>query len=306
MKEIIKPIAKDLLAKEMETIGEFLLFTRDRFAVYITPSERLNHVLAEIGRLRETTFRKIGEGTGNAVDLDEYDQHYLQLFVWDSRNQNIVGGYRIGCGDFIINNIGTNGLYISSLFFIKKEFYKTVEKAIELGRSFIVEDYQKERLPLFLMWKGILHFLIKNPHYQYIYGPVSISENYSEVSRSVIVKFIEKHLWDNEIAKNLKPKTPYNITEFDEETKNFLNTSDGQIDKLDEFISRFELPNIKIPILMKQYMKQNAKFVGFNLDPNFSDALDGFMILDIRKLPPKTIEFLNWNNGQTEKVETQQ
>lgn len=302
MEKIITAISKTLVEKEILSLHEYLLFSRDKYDIFIAPSEKMDHVLTEIGRLREITFREIAEGTGNKIDLDEYDQHYLQLFLWDRTKKNIVGGYRIGCGDTIIKNIGTNGLYISSLFFIKQEFYKTVETAIELGRSFITKEYQKERLPLFLMWKGILSFLIKNPHYQYIYGPVSISKNYSEISRSVIVKFIEKHLWNEDIAKYLKPKTPYVITNLDQETKNFLNTSDGKIDKLDEFISRFEFSNIKVPVLMKQYMKQNAKFVGFNLDPNFSDALDGFMILDISKLPPKTIEFLNWNNENLTKV----
>lgn len=302
MKKIIDPISKIALINEIQTLEDYMLFSRGKYNVYIVPSSKITYILQEIGRLREETFRDIGEGTGKSIDLDEYDPHYLQLFLWDKEKYKIAGGYRIGCGDKIIKNIGNNGLYISSLFFIKDDFYKIISNSIELGRSFIVNEYQKERLPLFLLWKGILSFLIKNKHYKYMYGPVSISNNYAEISRSIIVQFIKKHIWDEKMANCLTPKTPYVLSKFDSETKHFLNNSNGTINQLDEFISRFEINNVKVPVLMKQYMKQNAKFIGFNLDPNFSEALDGFMILNISKLPTETIEFLNWNNNPNKPV----
>lgn len=290
---IFKPLPKELIQAEITALSiKRLVVSRDKYDVYIVSANEISHVLKEIGRLRELTFRAINEGTGKKIDLDEYDQHYLQLFLWDREAQQIVGGYRIGTGDVITKKIGINGLYISSLFFIKKKFHKFMKQAVELGRSYIIPAYQKERLPLFLMWKAILFFINENKQYNYVYGPVSISKNYTDTSRGLIVSFVKKHLYDKKMAKLLTAKTPFHTPKLDKNTKDFLKNSNGEINDLDEFLYQLQPEMRNIPILMKQYIKQNAKFIGFNLDPNFSDALDGFMILDIRHLPEKTIEML--------------
>ncbi|MBK9015008.1 MAG: GNAT family N-acetyltransferase [Saprospiraceae bacterium] len=167
--------------------------------------------MQEIGRLRELTFRVVGEGTGKTRDLDEYDLYYRQLILWDRESKQIAGGYRMGIGDEIFERYGAAGFYISSLFKIKEGFHPYMKKSVELGRSFIVPDHQRKRLPLFLLWKGILYFLLKNPRFSYLYGPVSISKYYSNLSRGVIVAYIKKYFYNNELAHFLKPRKPFKV-----------------------------------------------------------------------------------------------
>ena len=161
--------------------------------------------------MRELTFRAVGEGTGKDVDLDEYDNYYYNLFIWDTEKEQIVGGYRVGLGDQIIKKYGIKGFYINSLFEIDKAAEKILSQSIELGRSYIIEEYQKGYLPLFLLWRGILLFLLQNPQYRYLIGPVSISKYYSEVSKSMIVDFVKKHFYNDKIAEYFTPKTPFEI-----------------------------------------------------------------------------------------------
>jgi len=294
LQTIIPKIENALIYQELILIEkDFKLFSRDKFDVFIVPSTLIPNILKEIGRLRETTFREVGEGTGKEIDIDEYDIHYHQLFLWDRKNQKIVGGYRMGLGKEIFENIGANGFYINSLFFVKEDFFPIMKKSVELGRSFVIKEYQKERLPLFLLWKGIFEFLKLHTEYQYLYGPLSISKFYSNISRSLIIRFVKLFLFDKKMAKMLKAKTPFEKTTLSKDIIDFLKESKGKLHELDDFIQTINPIKLKLPVLMKQYLKQNAKFIGFNLDPNFSDALDGFMILDVSKLPPKTIEMLN-------------
>lgn len=293
-KKIIDKIDTSLIVKEISEIRKkHLLFSREYFDVFIVSSKLIPSILNELGRLREITFREVGEGTGKELDIDEYDIHYCQLFIWDFKNQKIVGGYRMGLGDKIFEDVGANGFYINSLFFVKEGFFPIMKKSVELGRSFIRKDYQKARLPLFLLWKGIFEFLKSNPNYQYLYGPMSISKFYSNTSRSLIIKFVKKFLFDRTLSKLLIAKTPFEKSNLSKNIVDFLEESNGELNELDDFIQKINPIKIRLPVLMKQYLKQNAKFIGFNLDPNFSDALDGFMILNVKNLPNKTIELLS-------------
>lgn len=295
MQKIITEINTQLIKNEINAIGNLKLFSRTFFDIFIVESHLIPNILKEIGRLRETTFRDVGEGTGKSLDIDEYDFHYSQLFIWDSENHKIVGGYRMGKGDIIFKNIGSNGFYINSLFFVKEDFFPIMKKSVELGRSFIRKEYQKDRLPLFLLWKGIFEFLKTHPEYEYLYGSLSISKFYSNISRSLIIRFVKLFLYDKKLAKMLRPKTPFEKTKFSKDIIDFLKESKGELHELDDFIQTINPIKLKLPVLMRQYLKQNAKFIGFNLDPNFSDALDGFIILDLKKLPQNTIEMLSKN-----------
>ncbi|HMR44192.1 MAG TPA: GNAT family N-acetyltransferase, partial [Saprospiraceae bacterium] len=216
----------------------------------------------------------------------------LQLIIWDREEKRIVGGYRLGEGDEIFNKYGIEGFYISSLFKIETGFYPIIQKSVELGRSYIVEDYQKKRLPLFLLWRGILFFLLKNPQYRYLYGPLSISKYYSNVSKSIIVEFIKRYFFDHELSKFLKPRKPFKVRTEKVDIDLLLRNLPAELNALDNFIEDIEPEHFRIPVLLKQYVKQNAKFISFNVDPNFSDVLDGFMILDLNDVPLATIEAL--------------
>ena len=290
MKPLIPPIEKKLLCNEIKQLDSTaLLMSRGKFEVYFVKADPDSYLLAEIGRLRELTFRAVGEGTGKALDIDTFDNYYYNLFIWDKAAKCIVGGYRVGPGAEILGQYGLKGLYISSLFEIQPMANGLLGQSIELGRSYIVPDYQRAYLPLFLLWRGILIFLINNPQYRYLIGPVSISKYYSEVSKSMIVAFVKQHFFDSETAQYFKAKTPFKpqLNNIDMRHINGENLKD-----LERFMATIEPRHIKVPVLLKQYTKLNARFISFNIDPNFSDALDGLMLLDLQHLPKEVLMLL--------------
>jgi hypothetical protein len=290
---IADPIAPDLIRAEIQqlTFGN-LIATRGKFDILVAEAQDIPQTLLEIGRLRERTFREVGEGTGKARDLDEFDLYYQQLIIWDREAGQIVGGYRMGKGDQIFDSLGPGGFYISSLFKIGKGFYPIMQQSVELGRSYIVSEYQRQKWPLFLLWKGILFFLLQNPQYRYLYGPMSISKYYSNISKSLIVAYIRRYHFDEELAQYLKPRKPFRA-KFDKVDLDVLMESlGGEMKALDNLIEDIEPEHFRIPVLMRQYIKLNARVISFNVDPNFSDVLDGFIILDLQDVPFAMIEAL--------------
>lgn len=261
--------------------------------VWVASAEQIPQTLREIGRLREITFRGVGEGSGKSIDLDEYDLYYDQLILWDRKGGQVAGGYRIGRGDRIFEAWGPEGFYIHSLFRIGAKFHAIFPKALELGRSYIVPEYQRNRLPLFLMWKGILRFLQAYPNYRFLYGPVSISSQYTDISRALIIEFLRAHYFDRKRSRWLRPRKAFRVALPRKELGLLAQATQGDLDLLNGLVEDIEPGHLKIPVLVRQYLKQNARFIGFNLDPHFSDALDGFILLDLKDVPPETIEALN-------------
>ncbi len=292
-KPIIKPIDPRQITAEIDQLpDENRIAHRAQFDVLIASADQIPMVMQEIGRLRELTFREVGEGTGKSLDLDEYDLYYKQLIIWDREEQKIVGGYRLGEGDTIFRRFGVEGFYIHSLFKIKPGFFPVMQKSIELGRSYVVPDYQKHRLSLFLLWKGILFFLLQHPQYRYLYGPLSISKNYSSVSQSIMVEFVKRYYFREDLAQFLKPRKPFKVKTSNVNIDVLMEGMNDEIRSLDKFIEDIEPEHFRIPVLLKQYVKLNARFISFNIDPNFSDSLDGFIILDLHDVPKETIEAL--------------
>jgi putative hemolysin len=290
---LAEPVEAGLVSADIAALRpEHQLLSRGPFDVFVAPFAALPHAMFEIGRLRELTFRAAGEGGGKARDMDEYDLYYLQLVIWDREARRIVGGYRLGQGDLIFRKFGINGFYTSSLFKFKKGFHPLLQEAVELGRSYIVPDYQKHRLPLFLLWKGILHFLMAHPHYRYLYGPVSVSKDYSDVSRALIVEFVRRYFFDKKLARHVAPRKPFRVRVKAVDTRLLAQNLRGEFEALEDFVENIEPAHFKVPVLFRQYLKQNARFIAFNVDPLFSGCLDGLMILDIRNLPASTIETL--------------
>ncbi|GIV31455.1 MAG: glycerol acyltransferase [Saprospiraceae bacterium] len=290
---LAEPIPAEVISSEIEKLhfGN-LIASQGDFDIYVATAAEIPESLKEIGRLRELTFRAVGEGTGKARDLDEFDVYYRQLILWNRKDKRIAGGYRMGLGDEIFARYGPDGFYVSSLFKVKPCFHPVMQKAVELGRSYVVPDYQRQRLPLFLLWKGILHFLLQNPHYRYLYGPVSISKYYSNISRSLIVAFIEKHYFNHELAACLKPRKPFRFKPDKVDVDLLTEGLSDNIQSLDNLIETIEPEHIRLPVLVRQYLKLNARFISFNVDPNFSDVLDGFIILDLQDVPVEMIEAL--------------
>ncbi len=293
VEKIADPVSPELIRQEIELIREdYSLFSSDQFEIFCTPSTEIPRIMNELGRLREITFREVGEGTNRSMDIDEYDLYYNQLFVWDNRENKIVGAYRVGKGKEILRRYGVKGFYLHSLFRMNRRFYPTLRQSLELGRSFIIKEYQRRPLPLFLLWKGILYFLLKHTEYRYLIGPVSISNNFSQFSRGLIMQYIREHHFDKKLSRHVRPRTRYNVPGFNVDEEIILESADD-LNKFDRFIKEVEPNDYTMPILLKRYLKLNGKIIGFNLDPKFNNALDGLLVLDLFDVPMETIASLS-------------
>ena len=289
---IMPAIATAQLRADIDQLQEFKVCEEKNYEVYISPSDRIPNILKEIGRLRELTFREVGEGTNKSIDLDRYDIYYHQLFIWDKDAEMVVGAYRIGKGNDIYYSYGKKGFYIDELFKIDHKFEPVLKKSMELGRSWIRKEYQQKPLPLFMLWRGITKFLMANPQIKYLIGPVSISNNFSKFSQSLIVDYIEKNHFDHEMGQFVKPRNRFkaNIQKVESE---LLLESKESLKDLDHLISDIEETKMKIPVLLRQYIALNGKIICFNIDPQFSDSLDGFLVVDVANIPPDMLDKLS-------------
>ena len=291
---VAEPVPHEKIIEELKGLNpEFLLFRLKNYAVYCVPTKRIPNILLEIGRLREITFRQVGEGTNRSIDLDEFDLYYNQMFIWDEETEMIAGAYRIGKGADIIHQYGVRGFYIQSLFRIKDDMQDMLRQTMELGRSFVVKEYQRKPMPLFLLWKGILYFTLKNPEYRYLMGPVSVSDDYSTTSKEMIIKFIMTHHFDWKLARSITPRNSYKFKTEDQNLSVLMQTMDNDINSLDKLIGDLDESNSGLPVLLKKYIKLNAKIIGFNVDPKFNNCLDGLIVLDLCDVPKNTIESLS-------------
>lgn len=290
---VAPPVPQDELAAEISLLRDDQLICQQmEFDVYLAAAQQVPSVLREIGRLREITFREVGEGTGQASDLDEFDLYYLHLFLWDREARRIAGAYRLGKGDEIMLKYGKKGFYTFSLFRMKKGLNPILGQAVELGRSFILPEYQRKRLSLFLLWKGIHSYLMSQRQYRYLVGPVTISNDYSTLSKSLIVALIEKYFFDHELAQHVEPRKRFHPKIKRVNLDDLLAGVSGEADlkQVDKILEDIEPFHFKLPILLKKYIKQNARIIAFNVDPSFNNALDGLMVLDLTELPEATTE----------------
>ncbi len=249
--------------------------------VYLAPARMLPDIMPELGRLRELSFRAVGEGTGKSADLDEFDNHYLHLFVWHSTRREIVGAYRLAPADIVRAAHGLRGLYTATLFRYREEFLDKLGPALELGRSFVRPEYQCAFAPLLLLWKGIGRYIAENPRYQVLFGPVSISNRYRPVSRRLMVSFLERFAWQPDLAAMVAARNPFRSAEpfagFD-------------LDDLSEAVADVEPTRQGVPILLRQYLKLGGKLLAFNVDHDFNGAVDGLILVDLAKAEPKLVE----------------
>ena len=292
--EIIAPQPPELIEIEIGSLKkDCFLFTVKNYDVYCASTKLIPVILNELGRLREITFREVGEGTNRSTDFDEFDLYYHQLIIWDTEKKSIVGGYRIGMGAEIIEQFGVQGFYTHSLFKMSKGFKGTLKQSLELGRSFIVSEYQRKPLPLFLLWKGILYFLLKNPEYRYLIGPVSISNTYSDKSKELIIRHIMANYYDYDKAALVKPRNRFKVRTKDLHLNEAMMHLSPQLSSLDKFIGDVDQYNNGLPVLLKKYLGLNAKIIAFNVDPKFNNCVDGMLVLDIFDIPRSTIESLS-------------
>lgn len=289
MTPVIDPLPQETLVAEIEGLPEpnMLIETND-YRVYFAKKNQIPAILREIGRLREVTFRGTHEGTGKEIDLDEFDDYYDHLFVWNREKNELVGAYRIGRTDDIIRRFGKKGLYTSTLFKMKSSLFNEINPALEMGRSFVRPEYQRSFAPLLLLWKGIGQFVNKHPQYRVLFGPVSISSEYHSLSRHLMVTFLKLNNYLPDMAKKVRPKRPYrgrSVKGIDPKNRNMI----GTLEDVSELVSEFESDNKGVPILLKQYLKLGGKILGFNVDPDFSDVLDGLILVDLTKTDRKIL-----------------
>jgi putative hemolysin len=279
-----------VIAAEIAALDEDCRLLRSGdYDVLMAPSAAIPQTLREIGRLREMTFRSVGEGTGKELDLDRFDQYYRHLFVWDRAERRIVGAYRVGFADEIIAEHGVKGLYTSTLFKFKPGLFGQMGKALEMGRSFVRPEYQKNYAPLLLLWKGIARVVLRNPQYSVLFGPVSISNDYSATSKELIVRHLRAHNRIESLSRLVKPKTPPKLKTLKRhEVRQFQSTFDT-IDDVTAVIGDIETEIKGIPVLLRQYLKLGGKVLGFNVDPDFNDCLDGLLVVDLLQTDPKVL-----------------
>ena len=282
---LVNPVPPEDLTSEIQSLAdESILVRKGDFTVYCIQSSDAPKVMREIGRLRELTFRSVGEGTGTAVDLDVYDDHYHQLFVWDEKERAIAGGYRIGVVSDILPRLGRKGMYATSEFSIRRGFYKAIGPAAELGRSFIPPAYQRKFSLLGLLWRGVGEFLNRRPDLHVLYGPVTISADYSHVSRKLMVRYLRRNEWSPEIAVRARSKHRFRSPPLSPALKKWVRDEGRRLDEVSALISGVEPDGKGVPVLVKHYLKLNGSFVSFGVDPNFSDALDGLIVVDVRNM----------------------
>jgi len=291
-KTIVSAVCTNDLNSEIEKLraSDAILLTSKNYSVFLAESSQIPCTLREIGRLREITFRSIGEGTNKAIDLDPYDTYYRHMFLWDNEAQRVVGAYRMGFGDEIFKKYGIEGFYVNELFGIEQELNAMMSKTIELGRAFIINEYQQKPMPLFLLWKGIVHVTLRYPHLKYLLGGVSISNKFSNFTKSLMIEFMKSNYYDPYVAQFVHPKKEYKVRLKDEHKDFIFDASKADMNKFDKIIDEIEPGSLRLPILLKKYVKQNAKLVAFNVDPKFNNAIDGLMYIRIADLPESTVK----------------
>lgn len=291
-KKIVKPVSSAILQNELDTLyqNDKRLLQSKNYEVYLADAPSIPNILQEIGRLREITFREIGEGTNKAIDLDRFDAYYHHMFLWDIDNKKIAGAYRMGLGAQIYSKYGIDGFYLQELFRFEQELFPMMSKSIEMGRAFVIKKYQMRPMPLFLLWKGIVHTTLRYPEHKYLIGGVSISNKFSEFSKSLMIEFMKSNYYDPFVAQYINPKKEYKVKLKDADKDFVFDASKADLNKFDKIIDEVEPGSLRLPVLIKKYIKQNAKVIAFNVDPLFNNAVDGLMYIRISDLPESTVK----------------
>ena len=290
-KKIITPVDRLLMRSEVKDLRakDHRLLESKNYEVYLAPAANIPNILREIGRLREITFREIGEGTNRAIDLDKFDRYYHHMFLWDREAECLAGAYRMGLGRDVYEAYGINGFYLQDLFRFEPELHKMMSHSIELGRAFIIKEYQQKPMPLFLLWKGIVHTTLRFPNHKYLIGGVSISNRFSNFSKSLMIEFMKSHYYDPYLAQYVHPKKEFKVKLKDTDKDFVFDATEADLNKFDKIIDEIEPGALRLPVLLKKYIKQNARLIAFNVDPLFNDAIDGLMYIRISDLPDSTV-----------------
>lgn len=282
--------AEMLQAELNQLAGDRCLTENNDLAVYLVKANEAPRMLQELGRLREVTFRAVGEGTGKRRDLDRFDRYYWHVLLWHKTKRELVGAYRAGNTAEIIAECGLNGLYTSTLFRYDERVFQKLGPALELGRSFVRPEYQRQFAPLLLLWKGIARLLATHAETPVLFGAVSISNDYSKASREMIYRFFESRMLEDELAGLIEPRQAFRPAGLRPWDCRAMCHALRDLEELSQPIIDVETDGKGLPILLRQYAKIGGKMVGFNVDRKFSNVLDGLVVVDLRKTEPAVLE----------------
>ena len=295
-----QPIAPRAMAAAIDaniaTLQEHVLIETHAFQVICARAADLPAVLPEIGRLRELTFRAAGEGSGLSRDLDRFDNTYRHLFVWDRHRCEIAGAYRVGATDEVAADVGVEGLYTRTLFDYDRALLDRIGPALELGRAFVAPEYQRDFSPLMLLWKGISRLVAREPRYRRLFGVVSISDHYTSLTRQLLVKFLQTTRFDSDLGRLVKAKHPPAPLRSD-----FVETTTVErIEDVCALVRSLEADGKDMPVLLRQYLKLNARLLGFSVDPSFGNVLDGLVVVDLGEVEPAILSrYMGRSESQT-------
>ncbi len=291
-RKIATAVRTEVIEGEIEKLTEKdrRLLQSKNYEVFLAPANEMPFTLQEIGRQREVTFRAIGEGTNNSIDIDKFDAYYHHMFLWDNQAKVIAGAYRMGLGADIFKAYGIDGFYLQDLFRFEPELFGMMRQSIEMGRAYIIKEYQQKPMPLFLLWKGIVHTTLRHPEHKYLIGGVSISNQFSNFSKSLMIEFMKSNYWDPYVAQYVRPKKEFKVKLKDADKEFVFDETQADLNKFDKMIDEVEPGNLRLPVLIKKYIKQNAKVVAFNVDPLFNNSVDGLMYIKIADLPESTVK----------------
>jgi putative hemolysin len=281
----------ELLQNEIDSLPSNRRLTENaEFAVYHATAREIPNLLLEVGRVRELTFRRAGEGTGKRRDLDSFDAYYWHILLWSKTRRELVGGYRAGSTSEILAERGLAGLYTSTLFRYDESLFQKLGPSLELGRSFVRPEYQRQYAPLLLLWKGIAHLVAKRPEIPVLFGAVSISNDYNEASREMIYRFFEARMMEDDLAGLIEPRRPFRPAFLRRWDCRSMCRALRDLDELSQPITDIEADGKGLPILLRQYAKIGGKLLGFNVDRKFSNVLDGLVVVDLRRTEPAVLE----------------
>ena len=293
----MQPIAnshptEELAAEIARLPAESLYFTNKAsgLQVYLVHAGQIPLMMHEIGVQRERTFRSVGEGSGLACDLDDYDPHYKHLIMWDADEKRLAGAYRLGCTDKIIDTIGIKGIYNAQFFKFSKKMQGILKNGIEMGRAFITPEYQRLATSLDTLWMGIGQFLLKHPQYQYMYGTVSISNEYSHLSRSLMYSYLKSNEMMPGMEDEVKALYPPKGLDLRSEDCRLLPTALPDSKMLGNLVKELEGGASSIPVLLRQYLRLNGKMLAYGIDEGFGSTLDCLVLVSIKDAPARVMK----------------
>ena len=300
---IIAAVPKELLKLDVSELNASdRLLALGGYVVYCATANKLPHVMREIGRLREIAFRVVGEGTGRELDLDEFDPHYHHLFVWNAASSEIVGAYRIAFTQELIATSGVTSLYTHSLFEFDTLLFERLGPSLEMGRSFVHPSWQGNTRVLRLLWAGIAVLLDRHPVIRHLFGPVSVSPQFSDVGKFLIMTALQLHHMDADLKQFIRPRNaPRSLAHqtSQQSVQRLTEISSGLADpgRLSKFLQRIE-HGLKLPMLIKHYIELKGRFAGFSVDAAFNGTLDGLVFVRVEDISPKMRSRLTGSNSK--------